>query len=230
MPPPRQQTMPDISMPSTVLEVEKVPRRSISTDSLTKDVDAGAALNLRIANPMAGMTHADLLEDGRGVALSYLQHPEEAAALSQGALVAANPSLIDTNPEYFERESIDALKYEREHPWKSMPSKLVTVVVINSLCAAVQGMGMSRCRQYSIIKLMYRRRNGRQWRAAILQRAIWHPGFTMDPRSGQLSALSGLCCSRLLARYPVEPPLWSQGDHFHLLCMGDRVLHRSSMR
>jgi len=136
--------MPDISVPSTVVEVERAPRRSVSDDSLTNNVelDEKAALNLKIANPMAGMTHAVLLEDGRHVAMIYLQLPSEAAALSQGAMVAANPGLIDTHPEYFEQESIDALKYEREHPWKSMPPTLIVVVVINSLCAAVQGMGM----------------------------------------------------------------------------------------
>jgi hypothetical protein len=142
MPPPRQQPMPDISIPSTVVEVEKAPRKSISTDSLTDNVDAKAALNLKLANPMAGMTHADLLEDGRGVAMGYIQQPEQAAVLSQGAIVAANPGLIETNAEYFEQECIDALKYEAEHPWKSMPPTLVVVVVINSLCASVQGMGM----------------------------------------------------------------------------------------
>ena len=93
MPPPRQQPMPDISVPSTVVEVERAPRRSVSDDSLTNNVelDEKAALNLKIANPMAGMTHAVLLEDGRHVAMIYLQLPSEAAALSQGAMVAANP-------------------------------------------------------------------------------------------------------------------------------------------
>jgi len=174
MPPPRQQPMPDISMPSTVVEVEKAPRKSVSDDSLTNnvvEVDERTALNLRIANPLGGMSHAELLEDGRGVAMSYLQLPSEAAALSQGAMVAANPGLIDTHPEYFEQEIIDALKYERKHPWKSMPSKLVVVAVINSLCAAVQGMGMSLRHQFGF-ELTDHRRNGRQWCAAVLQPAV----------------------------------------------------------
>jgi len=57
------------------------------------------------------------MEEGRGVAINFLERPKEAAALSQGAMMAANPGLIDTHPEYFEQESVDALKYEREHPW-----------------------------------------------------------------------------------------------------------------
>lgn len=136
--------MPDISMPSTVVEVEKAPRQSVSDDSLTNNVvelDERTALNLRMANPLGGMSHAELLEDGRSVAINYLHRPEEAAVLSQGAMVAANPGLIDTNKEYLEQGNIEMLIYEREHPWLSMPAKLITVVVINSLCAAVQGMG-----------------------------------------------------------------------------------------
>ena len=41
------------------------------------------------------------------------------------------------------------LMYERQHPWKLVSFELAKVVLINSLCAAVQGMGMPSRPQYS---------------------------------------------------------------------------------
>ncbi|KAL2160873.1 hypothetical protein VTH06DRAFT_1070 [Thermothelomyces fergusii] len=106
---------------------------------------AGGAANERLevskklANPLAGLTAEQLAAMGEDYArLAGLTSEEDVRAFRLGAIVAGDHAPYDQIPELTARER-EVLERETTHKW-SNPSMLYWVVVICSLCAAVQGM------------------------------------------------------------------------------------------
>ncbi|KAK3293468.1 uncharacterized protein B0H64DRAFT_419204 [Chaetomium fimeti] len=93
----------------------------------------------KLANPLAGLTPERLRTMGEDYAkLAGLTSDEDMRAFRLGAMIAGDNTQYDQIPELTERER-EVLEREVTHKW-SNPSMLYWVVIICSLCAAVQGM------------------------------------------------------------------------------------------
>jgi hypothetical protein len=97
-------------------------------------------LSAKLANPLAGKSHAELEEMGARYAKQHqLGEEEDIRAFQKGACLAQDPQKYGqvaglTGPE------LDVLEKEFSHRW-SQPRLLYLVIVLCSTCAAVQGMG-----------------------------------------------------------------------------------------
>ena len=92
--------------------------------------------NIRIKNPLVGITKESLLEDVTAFAVKYGLEDIE-PYLIKGALVAQNPLGIDTIHE-LDDEDRRVLSEEVTHKWKH-PRILYMTIVLNSVAAAIQG-------------------------------------------------------------------------------------------
>lgn len=96
-------------------------------------------LSAKLANPLAGKSHAELEEMGARYAKQHqLGEEEDIRAFQKGACLAQDPQKYGqvaglTGPE------LDVLEKEFSHRW-SQPRLLYLVIVLCSTCAAVQGM------------------------------------------------------------------------------------------
>ena len=98
-----------------------------------------ANLNAKIANPLAGFSHAELSAKGEEYVRKYqIGDDEDIRAFRLGAIVAQDPHK-HSSVEGLTTEESDALEREISHKW-SQPSLLYLVIVLCSTCAAVQGM------------------------------------------------------------------------------------------
>ncbi|KAK3345430.1 hypothetical protein B0H65DRAFT_466638 [Neurospora tetraspora] len=93
----------------------------------------------KLANPLAGLSPQRLEAMGEEYAqMAGLTSEEDIRAFRLGARIAGDENNYDLIPELTEREK-EVLVRETTHKW-SNPPMLYWVVVICSLCAAVQGM------------------------------------------------------------------------------------------
>ncbi|KAH6622806.1 hypothetical protein F5144DRAFT_656454 [Chaetomium tenue] len=126
------------SASGTNVEHDDLPQTSV-------DGSRGASKNERLeaskklANPLAGLSSERLGAMGVEYAkLAGLTSDEDMRAFRLGAMIAGDNTQYDQIPELTERER-EVLEKETTHKW-SNPSMLYWVVIICSLCAAVQGM------------------------------------------------------------------------------------------
>ncbi|KAI0737526.1 hypothetical protein C8Q80DRAFT_1115079 [Daedaleopsis nitida] len=114
-------------------------RESISEDYEVKHIDDTKA-NIKLANPLAGIPHDQLMEDAAVFAKSHgLGHLED--EFKKGALVAQDPTLFESLPQLSEEDKA-ILRRELTNRW-DQPLQLYYLVILCSLSAAVQGMDES---------------------------------------------------------------------------------------
>ena len=94
-------------------------------------------VNLKLANPLAGISQDQLLRDGAAFAHRYnLGHLEKEFA--KGAVIAQDPLRFELLTILDETDK-EILRHEQNNKW-SQPKDLYMLVVMCSVCAAVQGM------------------------------------------------------------------------------------------
>lgn len=120
---------------------EHVQKRSESTVQGSDTDVLRAQLNAKIANPLAGLSHAELADKGEDFVREYgIGGADDIRAFRLGAILAQDPI------SYAEVDGLSAdeslvLEKEFTNKW-SQPKLLYLVIVLCSTCAAVQGMGM----------------------------------------------------------------------------------------
>ncbi|KAK0704933.1 hypothetical protein B0H67DRAFT_649329 [Lasiosphaeris hirsuta] len=106
------------------------------TDGLAKDP---LAASRKLANPLDGLSSDRLAALGQAYALEAgLTDDEDIRAFRLGAMIAGDDNRFETISELIDREK-EVLERETTHKW-SNPGMLYWVIIICSLCAAVQGM------------------------------------------------------------------------------------------
>lgn len=132
---------------STHLE-DKHDRKSSSSPAAHRPSVAQSAaerarqsLNAKLANPLQGYNYNELKKMGRAYAYEHaLAEPEDVRALEIGACLARNPGDVDDARSFgVTDEELVVLEKELSHRW-SQPFTLYLVIVLCSICAAVQGM------------------------------------------------------------------------------------------
>ena len=115
-------------------EIVKTPQDNLSADQLR------AKLNRKIANPLAGYSHAELAEMGeKYVRRHEIGGEDDIRAFRLGAILAQDPNR-HAEVEGLTDQERRVLAVEVEHRW-SQPKLLYLVIILCSTCAAVQGMG-----------------------------------------------------------------------------------------
>ncbi|KAF3070566.1 Polyol transporter 5 [Daldinia childiae] len=93
----------------------------------------------KLENPLAGLSPTQLAQRGEEFCVKHgLTDADDIRAFRLGAMIAGNLNKYDTVDELTDRER-EVLDREITHKW-SNPTMLYAVIVICSLCAAVQGM------------------------------------------------------------------------------------------
>ncbi|KAI1428825.1 hypothetical protein F5Y12DRAFT_799896 [Xylaria sp. FL1777] len=122
-----------------------VSRTEVENSRLTQDtaLDEGQRKRLeasaRLEHPLAGFTPDQLSQRGEDFCKQHgITDEEDVRAFRLGAMIAGNMNKFDTIDGLTDREK-DVLDREITHKW-SNPTMLYAVIVICSLCAAVQGM------------------------------------------------------------------------------------------
>ena len=110
---------------------EKPPQQS--------DVDHSLAnVNAKLANPLAGLSHEQLMDDGAEFARTHgLGHLED--LFRKGALAAQDPVAFDGISHFTDTEKA-IFRREFTHRWDH-PGTLYYLVILCSVAAAVQGVG-----------------------------------------------------------------------------------------
>ncbi len=93
-------------------------------------------INAKLANPLAGLSHEQLIQDAKDFASRY-DLDDLSLELQKGALVAQDTTLFETLPLLDEDDRI-ALRRELTHRW-DQPKMLYYLVILCSVAAAVQG-------------------------------------------------------------------------------------------
>ncbi|KZF20016.1 MFS sugar transporter [Xylona heveae TC161] len=107
--------------------------------SVTAAERARRNLNAKLANPLAGYSHAELEQLGEEYALkNQVGEMEDVRAFRLGAVLAQDPARFDT-VKGLEEGELAILRKEFTHRW-SQPRLLYLVIILCSTCAAVQGM------------------------------------------------------------------------------------------
>lgn len=101
--------------------------------------DETAAINAKLANPLAGISEPELRARGRKYAEEHGM-AEFADEFEKGAVIAANPEGFE-DMVILSEEDKRVLREERTHKWKQ-PWELYKLVIMCSVAAAVQGMGI----------------------------------------------------------------------------------------
>lgn len=108
--------------------------------SVTAGDKARRNVNAKLANPLAGYSHAELEEMGAEYARKYqLGDESDIRAFRMGAVLAQDPVKYEECRGLTEEE-VQVLRREFERRW-SQPRLMYVVIVLCSTCAAVQGMG-----------------------------------------------------------------------------------------
>lgn len=125
-------------------DVKKSPVGSIHDENEKRphhqpDPDVDNALsraNAKLANPLAGISHEQLMENGAEFARTHgLGHSEE--LFRKGALAAQDPLAFDSISHFTEEEKA-IFRREYTHRW-DQPTTLYYLVILCSVAAAVQG-------------------------------------------------------------------------------------------
>ncbi len=93
-------------------------------------------LNAKLANPLAGVSHDQLMADAAIFAATH-DLAEYTETIQKGALVAQDPAAFESLPLLAEEDRI-ALRREITHKW-DQPAMLYYLVIMCSIAAAVQG-------------------------------------------------------------------------------------------
>jgi len=99
-------------------------------------------LNAKLANPLQDYSYSELRRMGRAYAYEHaLAEEDDVRALEIGAMLAREPENITITKRLgVTDEEYAVLEKELSHRW-SQPWTLYLVIVLCSMCAAVQGMG-----------------------------------------------------------------------------------------
>ena len=93
-------------------------------------------VNAKLANPLAGLSHEELMASGAEFARTHgLGHLEE--EFKKGALAAQDPLAFEKVP-YFTEDDKNIFRRELTHRWDH-PGTLYYLVILCSVAAAVQG-------------------------------------------------------------------------------------------
>ncbi|MCJ1468718.1 hypothetical protein MMC07_007348 [Pseudocyphellaria aurata] len=107
--------------------------------SITAAERARRNVSAKLANPLAGMSHATLENMGATYARKHqVGEEEDVRAFRLGACLAQDPTKYDSVAGLTEQE-LEVLRNEFTNRW-SQPRLLYLVIVLCSTCAAVQGM------------------------------------------------------------------------------------------
>jgi hypothetical protein len=99
-------------------------------------------LNAKLANPLAGYSHDVLRKKCGNFARKYqIGEAEDIRAFELGAVLAQDPTRYDSI-EGLEQEELNVLRKEFTNRW-AQPKLMYLVIVLCSVCAAVQGMGLT---------------------------------------------------------------------------------------
>lgn len=119
--------------PLTLLSMS--PNESLS-DQSGRDPKLNTNVNVKLANPLAGISQEKLIADATAFAFKYgLGHLQ--SEFQKGALVAQDPTAFDSIPLLSDDDKA-ILRRELTHRW-SQPWQLYYLVILCSLAAAVQG-------------------------------------------------------------------------------------------
>jgi hypothetical protein len=138
-------------------EIENTSVNPEASGAVPESVDADqlrANINAKIANPLAGFTHAQLAQKGEEyVRTNNVGNKEDIRAFRLGAILAQDPNR-HAEVDWLTTEESEVLSKEIAKKW-SQPRLLYLVIVLCSTCAAVQGMGESRPFQSSNHDVMF---------------------------------------------------------------------------
>ena len=102
-------------------------------------------INAKLANPLARLSHATLMDMGAKYAMKHqIGGKEDIRAFQMGACLAQDPSKYDT-VQGLTPDELRILRNEVTNRW-SQPRLMYIVIILCSACAAVQGMGESASR------------------------------------------------------------------------------------
>ena len=93
-------------------------------------------LNAKLANPLAGLSHEQLMADAAEFARTH-ELVEYTEVIQKGAVVAQDPTAFESLP-MLDDEDRRVLRREFTHKW-DQPAMLYYLVVMCSVAAAVQG-------------------------------------------------------------------------------------------
>ncbi len=114
--------------PSVHDEKHHIPHSNVDT--------ALSNVNAKLANPLAGLTHEQLMASGAEFARTHgLGHLEE--EFKKGAIAAQDPLAFEKVP-YFTEKDKEIFRRELTHRWDH-PATLYYLVILCSVAAAVQG-------------------------------------------------------------------------------------------
>ena len=120
-------------------DIKKSPVGSIHDEKRPQQPDVDDAItkaNAKLANPLAGLSHEQLMENGAEFARTHgLGHSED--LFRKGALAAQDPLAFDGISHFTEAEK-DIFRREYTHRWDH-PATLYYLVILCSVAAAVQG-------------------------------------------------------------------------------------------
>lgn len=137
------------------LQPQRAPDQSKTKDSFeghdsfierrSSPRESGSAreLNAKLANPLAGISHEQLLADAADFARQHAL-AEHTETIQKGALLAQDPGAFETLPMLTEADRT-VLRREFTHKW-DQPKTLYYMVVMCSIAAAVQGVRISSLR------------------------------------------------------------------------------------
>ena len=107
--------------------------------SMTAAERARRNANAKLANPLAGYSHAELKNMGATFVKKYhIGDEEDIRAFELGACLAQDPTKYNTVPG-LQADEVEVLRKEFASRW-SQPKLLYLVIILCSTCAAVQGM------------------------------------------------------------------------------------------
>lgn len=117
----------------------QMPRRSY----MTAAERARQNLNAKLANPLQGYSQDELRKLGLRFSITHQMGDEvDIRAFEIGAVLAQAPEKFAEVENLLTKEEMEALRKEFTNRW-SQPALMYVVIVICSMCAAVQGMGKS---------------------------------------------------------------------------------------
>ena len=134
-------------------------RRESRQHSVSAAERARRNANAKLANPLAGYSHAELKNMGAAYVMKHqIGDAEDIRAFELGACLAQDPTKFD-QVEGLRGDELETLRKEVTSRWHQ-PRLMYLVIILCSTCAAVQGMGETRLTNYadSSICLRYCRR------------------------------------------------------------------------
>ena len=154
--------------------------------------------NAKLANPLAGFTHAELKNKGANYVKKYaIGDAEDVRAFELGACLAQDPARYDSI-DGLTREELEVLRKEFTNRW-AQPKLMYVVIILCSTCAAVQGMG-----EFSISSMLNQARTDLLPDEAVVNggQLFYTPQFGIGGKDSRSTWLTGLvnsapylCCA-----------------------------------